>query len=116
MTRREVNPDGANAVKWQGTCVAIGARGVMIEGAPGIGKSSLALALIDRGARLVADDVVLLRFENGALLASLTASRALAPVSSLARISPSSMRPEPKGLPFKNTLGTAMISRDATSP
>jgi serine kinase of HPr protein (carbohydrate metabolism regulator) len=44
----------------QATCVAIGGRGVLIEGAPGSGKSSLALALIDRGAVLVGDDGVLL--------------------------------------------------------
>jgi serine kinase of HPr protein (carbohydrate metabolism regulator) len=42
------------------SCVAIGGRGVMIEGAPGSGKSSLALALIDRGAVLVGDDAVIL--------------------------------------------------------
>ena len=42
----------------QATCVAIGSRGLMIEGPPGSGKSSLALALIDRGAVLVGDDGV----------------------------------------------------------
>ena len=44
----------------QATCVAIGGRGLLIEGAAGVGKSSLALALIDRGAKLVGDDGVLL--------------------------------------------------------
>lgn len=44
----------------QATCVAIGNRAVLIEGAPGSGKSSLALALIDRGAVLVGDDSVLI--------------------------------------------------------
>jgi len=44
----------------QATCVAIAGRGVLIEGAPGSGKSSLALALLDRGAQLVGDDSVLL--------------------------------------------------------
>lgn len=40
------------------TCVAIGGRGLMIEGPPGSGKSTLALELIDRGAVLVGDDGV----------------------------------------------------------
>jgi hypothetical protein len=44
----------------QATCVAIGGRAVLIEGAPGSGKSSLALALIDRGAVLVGDDSLLI--------------------------------------------------------
>jgi hypothetical protein len=38
------------------TCIAIGARGVLILGGSGAGKSDLALRLIDGGARLVADD------------------------------------------------------------
>lgn len=53
----------------QSTCVAIGGRGVLIEGASGTGKSSLALELIDRGAALVGDDSVLLMAGNGMLLA-----------------------------------------------
>ncbi len=54
----------------QAGCVAIGGRGVLIEGAPGCGKSSLALALIDRGAVLVGDDGVALRLDKGRLTAS----------------------------------------------
>ncbi len=54
----------------QASCVAIGGRGVLIEGAPGSGKSSLALALIDRGAMLVGDDGVMIEAEDGRLLAS----------------------------------------------
>lgn len=54
----------------QATCVAIGGRAVLITGAPGIGKSGLALALIDRGAVLVGDDGVELAAANGQLFAS----------------------------------------------
>jgi len=54
----------------QATCVAVGGRGVLIEGAPGTGKSSLALALIDRGAVLVGDDGVLVETEVGRVVAS----------------------------------------------
>jgi serine kinase of HPr protein (carbohydrate metabolism regulator) len=49
-----------SALAHQASCVAIGGRGVLIEGPSGSGKSSLALALIDRGATLVGDDGVLL--------------------------------------------------------
>lgn len=58
------------AIKHLATCVAIAGRAVLIEGAPGAGKSSLALALIDRGAVLVGDDGVTLTREGGRLLAS----------------------------------------------
>ncbi|MBD3730436.1 MAG: HPr kinase/phosphatase C-terminal domain-containing protein [Sphingomonadales bacterium] len=54
----------------QASCVAIGGRAVLIEGAPGSGKSSLALALIDRGAMLVGDDGVTLEARGDRLLAS----------------------------------------------
>ena len=40
------------------TAVAIGGRALLIDGPPGSGKSSLALALIDRGALLIGDDAV----------------------------------------------------------
>lgn len=60
----------AGGMPHQATCVAIGGRGVLIEGAPGTGKSSLALALIDRGAELVGDDGVLLTATAGRLVAA----------------------------------------------
>lgn len=51
----------APRVTYQGTMVDIMGIGVMIEGRPGIGKSEAALALIERGHSLVADDVTRLR-------------------------------------------------------
>ncbi|KQB15511.1 serine kinase [Rhodobacter capsulatus] len=52
--------------------------GVLILGPSGAGKSSLALRLMALGARLVADDGVLLTVEAGALIA-----RAPAPIAGL---------------------------------
>jgi len=54
----------------QATAVALNGRALLIEGPPGSGKSSLALALIDRGAMLVGDDGVMLELREGRLHAS----------------------------------------------
>ena len=54
----------------QATGVAIGERAILIEGPSGIGKSSLALALIDRGGVLVGDDGVALSLREGLLWAA----------------------------------------------
>lgn len=54
----------------QANCVAVGGRGLLIEGPPGSGKSSLALSLIDRGAILVGDDGVTLEAREGRLWAA----------------------------------------------
>lgn len=54
----------------QAGAVAIGGRALLIDGVPGSGKSSLALALIDRGAGLIGDDGVTLRAEGGLLIAA----------------------------------------------
>ena len=51
------------------TCVAIGAHGVLLLGKSGAGKSDIALQLIDRGARLVADDRSILSARKGTLQA-----------------------------------------------
>jgi len=63
-----------------GTCLAVGGEGVLLVGKPGAGKSDLALRLIDqsgfglsgslRQAQLVADDQVIVRKRDGALVAS----------------------------------------------
>ncbi|MFM9935063.1 MAG: HPr kinase/phosphatase C-terminal domain-containing protein [Novosphingobium sp.] len=52
------------------TCVWVDGRAVLIEGPPGSGKSSLALALIDRGAERVGDDGVSLERRDAQLFAS----------------------------------------------
>lgn len=53
-----------------GSAVALGGRGLLILGASGAGKSSLALAMIGRGAKLVADDQVVLARDGDTLVAS----------------------------------------------
>lgn len=52
------------------TCVAIGDNGVLLRGPSGSGKSDLALRLIDEGARLVADDRVVLSSDGDRLRAA----------------------------------------------
>ncbi|HKD47237.1 MAG TPA: HPr kinase/phosphatase C-terminal domain-containing protein [Rhizomicrobium sp.] len=51
------------------SCVAIGARGVLILGESGAGKSDLLLRLMDEGARLVADDRTELAVAKGRVVA-----------------------------------------------
>lgn len=53
----------------QASAVAIAGRALLIEGPPASGKSSLALALIDRGAALIGDDAVTLLCEGPRLIA-----------------------------------------------
>ncbi|MEM1052121.1 MAG: HPr kinase/phosphatase C-terminal domain-containing protein [Pseudomonadota bacterium] len=55
---------------FQASAVAIGDAALAIEGPPGSGKSSLALALIDRGAELIGDDGVQLTRNGHRLMAS----------------------------------------------
>lgn len=54
----------------QASCVMLQGGALLIEGPPGSGKSSLALALIDRGAALIGDDGVTLQDRGGRLWAS----------------------------------------------
>jgi HPr kinase/phosphorylase len=50
-----------------GSCVALSETGLLLLAPPGGGKSDLALRLIGRGARLVADDQVCLATQDRAL-------------------------------------------------
>jgi len=53
-------------VPWvHASSVAIDHRAVLITGAPGSGKSSLALRLIEQGAELIADDQTVLSHDDG---------------------------------------------------
>ena len=70
----------STSVMRHGTCIVIGNTGVLLEGRPGSGKSSLALRLVDEPGyglgtdllrtRLVADDEVVISCKHGALWVS----------------------------------------------
>ncbi len=51
----------APKIKMYGTTIEVAGLGVMLEGAPGLGKSETALGLVKRGNALVADDLTCLR-------------------------------------------------------
>lgn len=59
-TAARVASSHVRAISVHGTCIAFGARGILIRGRSGSGKSDLALRLLADGARLVADDQVLI--------------------------------------------------------
>jgi HPr kinase/phosphorylase len=61
--------EDAGSLIVHGAAVAVAGRGVLILGGSGSGKSALALAMIGRGAALVADDRVVLERRGGALVA-----------------------------------------------
>jgi serine kinase of HPr protein (carbohydrate metabolism regulator) len=48
-----------------GSAVAIDGNGLLLLGPSGSGKSDLALRLIDRGAKLICDDILLIESCNG---------------------------------------------------
>lgn len=55
-----------------GSMVDVYGIGIMITGKSGIGKSEVALDLVERGHRLVADDVIMLTQKSNVLMASAT--------------------------------------------
>lgn len=55
---------------YQASAVTIGGRVLLITGPPGAGKSSLTLALLDRGAGLIGDDAVKLTRQGDRLIAA----------------------------------------------
>lgn len=57
----------APSVCCHGSLVEVFGVGVLIEGASSVGKSEAALGLIERGHRLIADDLVKVKFRDGAL-------------------------------------------------
>ncbi len=56
-----------------GVLVSIDLRGVLILGDPGVGKSQLALALLDRGHVFIADDLVLVSLDDDGQLIGVAA-------------------------------------------
>ncbi|HKY80513.1 MAG TPA: HPr kinase/phosphatase C-terminal domain-containing protein [Sphingobium sp.] len=56
------------------TSVAIDGRAVLLCGASGMGKSDLALRLIDRGAILISDDYTIVKWVDGRLEATAPAT------------------------------------------
>jgi HPr kinase/phosphorylase len=63
-------PDGRGGLSLHATTVADDGRALVIAGPSGSGKSGIAAQMIALGARLVADDLTVLRLEDGALIAS----------------------------------------------
>lgn len=61
--------DRISSDRLHATCVAVNGVGVLLSGRSGAGKSDLALRLIDRGARLVADDGTLVVRRDDRLIA-----------------------------------------------
>jgi hypothetical protein len=69
MTRGPDPAAGGHAIL-HASAVSVCGRGLLIQGASGSGKSSLALALMALGAQLIADDRVVLRREGAHLRAA----------------------------------------------
>ena len=86
-------------IRVHGSCVDVGGLAVLIRGAPGRGKSDLSLRLIDKGARLVADDQVDLEArEEGLFARSPDTIRGLMEVRGLGLMEVESVPESPLGL------------------
>ena len=72
------------------SAVSVGEVGILIRGRSGAGKSQLALALMDKGAWLVADDRVYLASRAGRLIGS-----APAPIAGLVELRGRGILPRP---------------------
>ena len=70
MTGLAVGPTLPAMFQVHATCIEVEGIGVLLQGPSGCGKSDLALRMIERGARLVADDRVDLDLEDGRVVAS----------------------------------------------
>lgn len=87
MSPPDPQPAAAAATRVHASCVVVGEAGILIRGASGAGKSSLALALVEaasaRGlfARLVGDDRIALSRVGAALVA-----RPVAPLEGLLEV------------------------------
>lgn len=58
MSQEQLTGGGGGHCLVHGTAVSLGSRAILLIGAPGCGKSDLALRLIEAGATLIADDAV----------------------------------------------------------
>ncbi len=65
---------GAPQMNIHGTLLDVYGVGTLLLGKSGVGKSECALELVERGHRLVADDIVLIRIENRVLVGSTNAT------------------------------------------
>jgi HPr kinase/phosphorylase len=69
-----MRPAESESLQVHGTAVLLDGCGILLCGPSGAGKSDLALRLLDRGARLIADDRCDLRLGAGRILASAPAA------------------------------------------
>lgn len=63
----------SDTVSIHATAVSMNGRGVLLAGGSGCGKSDLALRLIDRGATLIADDMVIVSRRDDLLFSQASA-------------------------------------------